>query len=245
MAKANALNTDLSNCTGLPLSTGVSGDIAIANIASGNNASSSTFYAANEWILAPNVDPGPQYSLAYYASIPTTTLSPLTSVPNSIMLRSATPTWGVMLDGQIPIATSSDGWSVGNITGSNGVYVVNGANSIEIGYSPAFNDVTGTSETMSDINVYLANNASLVTLTLPASSSLGDFIKIVGTNTGGWKIAQNAGQTIRIGSTSSTVGVGGSVSSANPTDSIELICLLQNAEWGTVGGPGSSGLIVV
>ena len=43
---------------------------------------------------------------------------------------------------------------------------------------------------------YLADNVDQVTVTLPANPALGDVIHVTGVGAGGWKIAQNAGQTI-------------------------------------------------
>ena len=45
---------------------------------------------------------------------------------------------------------------------------------------------------------YLADNASEVTVTLPASASLaaGDIVQVSGVGAGGWKVAQNDGQSI-------------------------------------------------
>jgi len=59
-------------------------------------------------------------------------------------------------------------------------------------------NVTGTSQQAAANMGYVANNASTVTITLPTSSSLsvGDVIRVSGAGTGGWKIAQNAGQKI-------------------------------------------------
>jgi hypothetical protein len=47
---------------------------------------------------------------------------------------------------------------------------------------------------------YVANSATTVTITLPTSATLavGDIIAVSGAGTGGWKIAQNAGQKIHI-----------------------------------------------
>ena len=47
---------------------------------------------------------------------------------------------------------------------------------------------------------YVANSATTVTITLPTSATLsvGDIIAVSGAGTGGWKIAQNAGQKIRV-----------------------------------------------
>ena len=43
---------------------------------------------------------------------------------------------------------------------------------------------------------YAANSGAQVTITLPANPNIGDTIRISGVGAGGWKIAQNAGQTI-------------------------------------------------
>jgi hypothetical protein len=59
-------------------------------------------------------------------------------------------------------------------------------------------NVTGTSQAMAANTGYLANSASLVTLTLPASPTIGDLVAVTGTGAGGWKIAQNAGQFITV-----------------------------------------------
>jgi hypothetical protein len=57
-------------------------------------------------------------------------------------------------------------------------------------------DVTTTSvQAQSNIG-YLADNAAQVVITLPAAPSLGDLVQITGVGAGGWKIAQNAGQSI-------------------------------------------------
>lgn len=58
-------------------------------------------------------------------------------------------------------------------------------------------DVTGTSQQAQSNTGYLADNAARVTITLPASPAIGDLIRISGAGSGGWAIAQNAGQTVR------------------------------------------------
>ena len=58
--------------------------------------------------------------------------------------------------------------------------------------------VSATADTTAASNTgYLANsNTALVTFTLPATPAVGDVFKISGAGVGGWKIAQNAGQSI-------------------------------------------------
>ncbi|WAC73808.1 hypothetical protein OU995_03460 [Roseateles sp. SL47] len=57
-------------------------------------------------------------------------------------------------------------------------------------------NVTGGSVQAASNTGYLANASTLVTITLPASPAIGDWIKITGVGTGGWTVAQNAGQRI-------------------------------------------------
>ncbi len=58
--------------------------------------------------------------------------------------------------------------------------------------------VTSTSVQAVANTGYLANNSAQVTITLPDSASLnpGDIIRVTGVGAGGWKLAQNAGQSV-------------------------------------------------
>lgn len=77
------------------------------------------------------------------------------------------------------------------ITASN--YVCNGAPGLGVTWV----NVTGTSMQAASNIGYLANNdVAQVTITLPASPSLGDIVQVSGIGAGGWKVAQNAGQSI-------------------------------------------------
>ncbi len=120
-----------------------------------------------------------------------------------------------------------------NIVGSGGVTVVGnpGTSTLTVtvsGSGISWNEVTGTSANMAINNGYVANNAGLVTLTLPATAAFGSIIQVVGKGTGLWSIAQNAGQSINFGVLTSTVGVGGSVSAILQYDCVELLCTTAN-----------------
>jgi hypothetical protein len=56
--------------------------------------------------------------------------------------------------------------------------------------------VAGTSQQSQPNNGYVATNAGEVTITLPTAPNIGDTIRISGSGSGGWKIAQNGGQQI-------------------------------------------------
>lgn len=91
--------------------------------------------------------------------------------------------------------------------------------------------VSSTSQQMIPWNAYTANNAVLVTLTLPSTAKAGTEIEVSGLGAGGWSIAQNASQIIHNGSFATTTGVGGSLSSTNRYDSVTLRCVVDSTTW--------------
>jgi hypothetical protein len=110
-----------------------------------------------------------------------------------------------------------------------------------IGYT----QVTGTSATMSADNIYGANNASPVTLLLPTLAAAGSLIYVWGEGAGGWTITQNAGQSIKVApSSSTTVGVTGSLSSTGQYDTVTLGCIVANSTW-SVNAMTGLGLTIV
>ena len=102
-----------------------------------------------------------------------------------------------------------------------------------------WNNVTGTSASASVNNGYLANNASLVTITLPSSSAVLDIVRIAGVGAGGWKLAQNASGYVQYGNQITTVGTGGFLSSVNQYDAVELICTATNNGWTVISSQGN------
>lgn len=102
-----------------------------------------------------------------------------------------------------------------------------------------WNDVTGTSQAAAADNGYQANNAALVTITLPVTAAQFSIISISGLGAGGWLVAQNAGQSIIYGTSTSTVGAGGSIASTNRYDTVELLCVVADTTWKVISGTGS------
>lgn len=127
--------------------------------------------------------------------------------------------------GQVVIGSATTP-AAATLTAGTGISISNGNNSITInatGGGFTWTDVTGTSATMAVNNGYLADNAGLVTLTLPATAVQFSSLAIVGKGAGGWKIAQNASQQILFGSTSTTSGVTGNLASTNANDVVYLL----------------------
>jgi len=84
-----------------------------------------------------------------------------------------------------------------------------------------------------------ANKGTLLTLTLPVSSSIGDTLKVSGMTAGLWNIAQNASQVIHFGKSDTTVGTSGYLQSTLARDSVEMVCCVTNNEWNVVSAVGN------
>jgi len=169
---------------------------------------------------------------------------------NSAMIRTSStgvPSWSASLtDGQVMIGATGGTPSPASITAGTGITLTSGANSLIIASSGGgltWTDVIGISQAMAIDNGYTANNAGLVTLTLPSTAAYGTSISVLGKGAGGWLIAQNAGQSIRLGSSTTTIGITGSLASTNAGDSINLICTTANTVWTVQGAP--QGIITV
>lgn len=85
----------------------------------------------------------------------------------------------------------------------------------------------------------LANKGTLLTLTLPSTSAVGKTIRVAGMNAGLWKIAQSSNQYIKFGNLSTTTGTGGSLSSTQAYDAVELVCIEANKGWVVVSSIGN------
>lgn len=133
--------------------------------------------------------------------------------------------------------------NVSGVGSAGQVLTSNGAGALPTWQAAAadftWNDVTGASASMAVSNGYAANNAGLVTLTLPAIAAFGAIVEVAGNGAGGWLIAQNAGQAIKFGNSSTTVGVAGSVASTNRYDSIRLLCVTANTTWVALSAIGN------
>lgn len=173
--------------------------------------------------------------------------------PNGILAGTTFQLCWDTLDGILWVCTASGTSSTAvwtksvTLTAGPGISINQSGSTITISSSSAtanFNVVTGTNQSMLSNNTYQANNSSLVTLTLPVSSSLGDIIRVTGFGSGGWSIVQNSGQQIIVGDLLTTLGSSGHISSTNQYDGIELVCVTANTIWQNIVGPQGNLTIV-
>ena len=102
-------------------------------------------------------------------------------------------------------------------------------------------DVTGTSQAMAVNTTYIADNAAQVAFTLPATAAQGSIIKVIGNGAGGWTIGQNANQVIKSNGLTTTTGTGGSLSSTNRFNTVEIFATVGGASttWVVAEGNGT------
>ena len=107
-----------------------------------------------------------------------------------------------------------------------------------------YTNVTGTSQAIGVNSGYISNNSALVTLTLPATAAVGDVIAIQGGGAGGWRVSQNAGQSIKFNLETTTAGTGGYLTSVSPFgtnqySAVELICTVADTTFAVRNSNGN------
>ena len=152
-----------------------------------------------------------------------------------------TVTSSVLTNGQLLIGSTGVDPVATTITAGSGISITNGTGAITIAATggSSWTDVTGTTQAMAAEAAYVANNAGLVTFTLPAAAGFGTEISVAGFGAGGWTIEQNSGQTINFGNVATTTGVTGAISSTNRYDQIELLCVVANTTWIVLNSVGN------
>jgi hypothetical protein len=145
-------------------------------------------------------------------------------------------------NGQVLIAATTADPAFATLTSTGGTIVyTTGANTLNLEATAVpitWTDVTGTSASMAINHGYIADNAGLVTLTLPSTAALGSIIWVTGKGAGGWTIVENSGQQIFFG-TSSTTTTTGSLSSTAQRDTVQLVCITANTTWNVITSIGN------
>jgi hypothetical protein len=162
----------------------------------------------------------------------------------SILEGGATPTYRTKIQGgdqsaditlTLPTAApASNGYVLSATTAGVMSWAAPGA-----GGGLTWNEVTGTSQTAAVDNGYICNNGSLVTVTLPSTCAVGKVVRVTGKGAGGWKIAQVAGQAVKVLDSTTTTGVTGYLSSTSTYDSVELVCITADTTFVAVSIMGN------
>jgi len=102
-----------------------------------------------------------------------------------------------------------------------------------------WNVITTPTATLVINEGFISNAGGGVTFSLPVTCAVGDVFFVNNVNAGGWTIAQNAGQSIRMGNMTTTVGVGGSLASTDIGDSIAFVCWDANTSFTCTSSMGN------
>jgi hypothetical protein len=203
-----------------------------------------TYQAVSASGAVTSVSGGNNITITGTATAPIVNVSGTTN--HSLLLGNATGSinsLGVATNGQLPIGSTGADPVLAAITAGTGISVTNGAGSITIaatGSGFTWTIVTAASQALVAENGYIANNAGQVTFTLPVAAAVGDSFRVTGKNNAtGWKIAQNAGQTIYFSTAATTTGAGGSLTSSATRDTVEIICVTTNNDFQVLSSIGN------
>ncbi len=146
-------------------------------------------------------------------------------ITNPVTLT-ATPALGVLtFAGAGGVVVSGDGASTITITGDGG----SGLPWSEVAVNTA----------MLVNNGYIVNSGVNVNMTLPATASVGERLRILRKGAGSVTISQNAGQQIFFNASSTTVGVAGTMVTTAVRETLELLCITDNTQWQVLSNEGN------
>lgn len=140
-------------------------------------------------------------------------------------------------NGQIPIGNGTN-YTAATLSAGSGVSITNAAGSVTIASSGGGTTwkLISANQTLVAGESYLVDTSGgAITLALPAIAVIGDYFRVY--NLSGANqvtISQGAGQQVRIASSLTTSGVGGSLTTTSAGDSLEIVCSVANNNFNVV-----------
>ena len=135
----------------------------------------------------------------------------------------------VAVDDKVLIQDTNDG---------NDLKYVTAQSIADLAGSPVFTEVTGTTQTIAVGGRYIANNAGLITFTLPTTAAVGTTFEICGSGAGLYEIDYTTNQFLHLGNVTSTT-TSGAVTATHRYDSIKFVCITANLVWNAVSAVGN------
>ena len=148
-----------------------------------------------------------------------------------------------LTSGQVLIGSTGVDPVAATLTPGPGISITNGPGAITIAATGAgfmWQRISANQTLVKENGYICVSPGGTLLLALPAVSAIGDSIEVTLQGATGWTITQpNAGSQIHAGSQSTTVGVGGTLSSTAQGDTIELVCINTNADWQVISMIGN------
>jgi hypothetical protein len=151
-------------------------------------------------------------------------------------------------NGQLLIGSTGASPAFSTLTLGPGLTQTAGAGTLTLGVQSGGltpNSVAGTTQQLAIGNSYISNNVALTTFTLPTTAAVGDEIEIIGSGAGFWRLAQNASQLVKFNAAVTTTGVGGSITSTQAANTINIKCTVANTTWTVTNTSGAQGAYTV
>lgn len=152
---------------------------------------------------------------------------------------------GTAANGALPIGSIGSDPVLNTITAGTGITVTNGPGTITIAATSGTFTWTfiSASQTLAVENGYICGGGGALSLALPATSVVGDIIEITLDGSTSFTVTQSAGQSIKFGSSVTTTGVGGSITSTQQGDSIRMVCSVANLRWNILSCMGNPTIV--
>lgn len=133
--------------------------------------------------------------------------------------------------GQLPYSTAGNSGSAvrGHAAFDSATFTVIDGFVQTTGSATSWKDVTANQSIVNGEGYSVSANA--VVLTLPVTAAFGTAFKVSLEGGTSWQIAQNAGQSIRFGNVSTTVGTGGNLESIDQGNTVSLVCDVADTHW--------------
>ncbi|OGT44275.1 MAG: hypothetical protein A3F13_02595 [Gammaproteobacteria bacterium RIFCSPHIGHO2_12_FULL_40_19] len=252
LAGSGSITTTGSGSTATTALTGLTNHAVLVGAGTSTITKVGPTATAGQVLQSAGASADPAFSTATYPltttvsqilySSATNTVAGLATANRGVLTTGATGVpviTALATDGQLIIGSTAGAPAAATLTAGTGVTITPGSNSITIAATGSimWTDVTGTSQNAAVNNGYVANNTSLVTITLPASFAVGDIVRVAGLNTGLWSLVANTGDIINFGS--SPTSAGGSLTATNRYDAVEVVGVVANTTWIVLSSVGN------